>query len=174
VRALPYPTVIVTKLPRFTLVFTAGETFLTIKQVRNALNKLTKTNEITTKGTNKYTMLTVNNYDTYQIKQSAKGQTEGKQRANKGQTEGKQRATTKEGKERKEEKKLDANAVFESMTRAAIGKEYSNQYLMDQAVILLQKYPNVKIGGLQGLVITWVGNLNLRDKNEHRDKNSYI
>ena len=52
-----------------------------IKQVRLALNKLNRTGELTIKTTNRYTIIKVNNYDAYQIKDTQ----EGKQRANKGQ-----------------------------------------------------------------------------------------
>jgi hypothetical protein len=61
---------------------------LTEKQVRLTLIKLVKTKEIEQKGTNKGTMITICNYDTYQANEKTKGQTKGKQRANKGQTKG--------------------------------------------------------------------------------------
>lgn len=44
----------------------AKETQLTIQQVRTALDKLQKTQNITIKTTNKYTLVTVENYDLYQ------------------------------------------------------------------------------------------------------------
>lgn len=59
---------------------------LSIKEVRTAISKLEKTNEIIKKGANKYTLLTVVKYDIYQ-NINIDG-------ANKGQTKGKQRATT--------------------------------------------------------------------------------
>ena len=77
----------------------AEETGLTLKQVRTALKKLEKSGEITSKGANKFTLITIENYALYQGcddeegKQKAnKGQTKGKQKANKGQSKGKQRA----------------------------------------------------------------------------------
>jgi len=42
------------------------ETGLTGQQIRTALSKLISTNEITNKSTNKYRILTINNYDKYQ------------------------------------------------------------------------------------------------------------
>ena len=67
----------------------AKETGLTQKQVRVALNKLKMTNEVASKGTNKYTIITINKWEDYQglPKDEGKenGEDEGKQRANKGQ-----------------------------------------------------------------------------------------
>lgn len=42
------------------------QTGLSIQQVRTAISKLEKTNEISTKSTNKFTIVTICNYDTYQ------------------------------------------------------------------------------------------------------------
>ena len=42
------------------------ETGLTIRQVRTALQKLEKTKNVTSKATNKYTLVTIENYDLYQ------------------------------------------------------------------------------------------------------------
>lgn len=62
---------------------------LTVKQTRRALEKLKSTNDIETKWANKYSIVSVCNYDRYQ----GENPSEGKQRAGKGQAEGKQRAT---------------------------------------------------------------------------------
>lgn len=73
------------------------ETGLTVKQVRNALQKLTESGEVANKSTSKYRIITVNNYDHYQQEGKQKGRQTGKLRADKravkGQSEGKQRAT---------------------------------------------------------------------------------
>lgn len=73
------------------------ETGLTVKQVRNSLEKLEKTGEVANCSTSKYRIITVKNYDMYQNEGKQKGKQEGKvranKRANKGQGEGKQRAT---------------------------------------------------------------------------------
>lgn len=73
------------------------ETGLTVKQVRNSLEKLEKTGEVANCSTSKYRIITVKNYDMYQNEGKQKGKQEGKVRANKraskGQGEGKQRAT---------------------------------------------------------------------------------
>ena len=45
----------------------AKETGLTCQQIRTSLNKLKTTNEITTKVTNKYTLVNIEKYSDYQI-----------------------------------------------------------------------------------------------------------
>ena len=74
------------------------ETGLSVKQVRTALKHLKETNEVASRSTSKFTVITVNNYDKYQAVDTV----EGKQGANEGQTEGKPRATIEEGKNNKE------------------------------------------------------------------------
>ena len=57
----------------------ASELDLTRDQVRYAMTKLTETKEITTQGTNKYLIVTVCNYDTYQKNRgNKKGNKKGK------------------------------------------------------------------------------------------------
>lgn len=71
-----------------------NELKLTCKKVRTSLTKLEKSENLAIKTTNRYSVISVCNYDTYQDKINDNGKQKGKQRANKGQTEGKQRATT--------------------------------------------------------------------------------
>lgn len=66
----------------------SNETGLSVKEVRTALKKLISTGEISVKATNKFSIITVENYEKYQtvIERGAnKGQTKGKQKANEGQ-----------------------------------------------------------------------------------------
>jgi hypothetical protein len=81
----------------------ANENKLTVDQVRRVLNCLEKTGEITIKTTNKFTIISVSNYNTYQIAKTVKPkqnpnktQTKPKQNPNKTQTKPKQIPTTKE------------------------------------------------------------------------------
>lgn len=76
------------------------QTGLTVKQVRIRIDRLVGTGELNVETTNRFTIITVCKYDTYQSKYFE----EGKQKTNKGQSKGNQRATTKEGKEGKEGK----------------------------------------------------------------------
>lgn len=73
---------------------------ISIKSVRTCLGRLKDTKEIKDKVTNKYRIITICKYETYQ----ENNYKEGKQEANNGQTNGNQRATTKESKEIKKEK----------------------------------------------------------------------
>ncbi len=61
---------------------------MSVKQVRTAMAHLEQTGEITRKATNKFSIVTIANWASYQL--------EDDERANKGQTKGKQRATSKE------------------------------------------------------------------------------
>lgn len=60
------------------------ESGLSVKQVRDAISKLIRTNEVAKKSTTKYSLITLINYDKYQDK----GKQTGKQKASKGQTKG--------------------------------------------------------------------------------------
>lgn len=85
------------------------ETGLTVKQVRNSLEKLEKTGEVANCSTSKYRIVTIKNYDVYQNEGKQKGKQEGKVRANKraskGQGEGKVRATNNNNNNKNNENK---------------------------------------------------------------------
>lgn len=57
------------------------ETGLTYKQVRLSLDKLKRTGEVAHEGQSQYSIITVNNWDKYQIEGQTEGQTEGRRRA---------------------------------------------------------------------------------------------
>ena len=82
----------------------AQATGLSVHQIRNALEKLKKTGEITVKTTNKFTVVNIVNYSLFQSFDDYDGQTNGKQTTNEGQTDGKQRATNKNNKNKKNDK----------------------------------------------------------------------
>ena len=66
---------------------------MSVKQVRTAMAHLEQTGEITRKATNKFSIVTIANWELYQL--------EDDERANKWQTKGKQRATSKEYKNKR-------------------------------------------------------------------------
>lgn len=71
----------------------SDETGLTVKQVRTSLNKLKTTGEVASKATNKYTLLTIENYSKYQDKDNQKARERASKQTNEGQSKGNQRAT---------------------------------------------------------------------------------
>lgn len=73
------------------------ETGLSIKAVRTALSHLNKTNEVASRSTSKFTVITVKNYDKYQ----SVGTANGMQMANEGHSKGTVRATIEERKNNK-------------------------------------------------------------------------
>lgn len=66
----------------------ARETGLSLKQVRTALEKLKKSGEITSKGTNRYTLIKCCNYGVYQSAEPEQGQSDGNPSANGGHARG--------------------------------------------------------------------------------------
>ena len=85
------------------------ETWLTRQQVRTAIEKLKKTWEITHKATNDYTMLVLNNWETYNTPDN-------KRTTNEQQTNNKRITTTnKEYKEKKENKTDNASVLSEKI-----------------------------------------------------------
>ena len=71
----------------------AADLGFSVKQVRTALEKLKKTGEVTIQSTNKYTIITIENWEKYQIFDDVSDKQDDKQKANKGQAEGKQGAS---------------------------------------------------------------------------------
>ena len=101
----------------------AKECGLSIKQTRRAISALTGTHEIEYKGHNKFSVITVVEYDSYQTKGTVEGTKEGKQRANKGQ----QLKNIKEYKETKE-KKNSSDSKNPWIGIADDGEEYFIDY----------------------------------------------
>ena len=71
------------------------ETGLTVKQVRTCLNRLISANCVACKTTNKYTILSIVNYNKYQDAEEKRANKKTSKKANEGQTKGKQEPTTK-------------------------------------------------------------------------------
>ena len=103
----------------------ASDLDLSIKQIRNALKKLQKSNDIDVKGASRYSLITLLNWGVYQ----EEGQSKGKQGANKGQARGKQRATLKE---RKKDIKIEGeNKDISAADKPATKSSSSNQVHLD-------------------------------------------
>lgn len=93
------------------------ETGLSIHKIRTALDKLKMTGEVASKTTNQYSIITINNWDRFQIDDKQND----KQTANEWQTNGKRMATNKNDKN-------DKN-IEEEKNYVRYGKEYQNVYL---------------------------------------------
>ena len=78
------------------------ETGLSYKQVRTALDKLKMTGEVAHQTTSQYSIITIKNWDKFQIE----GIQEGRQRAVEGQAKGRQRATNNTDNNDKNEKNI--------------------------------------------------------------------
>lgn len=125
----------------------ATETGLSIKMVRTALSHLIMTGEVTSEGQGKgkaqYRIITVLNYDSYQItgkQKASKGQDTGKAGANKGQ-EYKNIKNNKEDKEEREEPTLAQVKTYRYKT----GK-YENVYLSsEEASKLVKEFGEVMV-----------------------------
>ena len=81
----------------------AEQTGLTVQQVRTSINKLKSTRELTSKNTNKFTLISIVCWDEYQDVNTPPN----KQITNKQQTNNKQITTTKERKNDKNDKKKE-------------------------------------------------------------------
>lgn len=108
------------------------ETGLTIKQVRTALDKLIKGKYIAKKGTNKYTLLTLLEYDTITFNPTY----EGEQKANKGQTKGKQRATIEESNNNNNEINKEIVRVNSSLSHF----DFLNLNFKNESLQLISEY----------------------------------
>lgn len=69
---------------------------LSYKVVRTAFERLTKGEQISTQATNKFTIVTICNYENYQLCENPIGRTKGAQNVNKRRTKGAQRAHIEE------------------------------------------------------------------------------
>lgn len=86
------------------------------KQIRTAIDKLCSTKEVGKRTTNKYTVITVMNWESYQGDEIPKGKHLGNPTANEGQTDGKQRAN--EGQQYKNIKNKRNKEIKKYNTRA--------------------------------------------------------
>ena len=102
-------------IPKGSLVVTVSDIGnvlgLSHKAVRTALEHLRLSEQIATQATNKFTIITICNYASYQAREDNEGQTKGTATANERQTNGKRRANLIE-EEYKEDKKENINILY--------------------------------------------------------------
>ena len=107
---------------------------LSVREVRTALGKLERTNEVTRKATNSFSMITINNYSTYHEKGNQSDKLSDKRETNERQTSDKRATTTKKTKNtkktKKEKKKEGENVELiypDCIERALIDKYFQNR-----------------------------------------------
>jgi DNA replication protein DnaD len=93
----------------------SDETGLSEMQVRSALKKLKNSGEITSKTTNKFTMITICNYNDYQKKEGGANQQDNQQITNEQPTNNQQITTNKN--EKNEEEKKEAIELYRQCFR---------------------------------------------------------
>lgn len=89
-------------------------TGLTVKQVRLCLQRLKDSKQICTKRANKFTIITICKFESYQLLEQVEGQTKGTERADKGQEEGTERAD--KGQQREKERKKEGKNNIKTST----------------------------------------------------------
>ena len=107
-----------------TLDYLSSTTGLSVQQTRTCLDRLASSQQITRKSTNKYTIITICNYDSYQSIEDAEQQTNNNQITNEQQTNNKQITTTKEYKEREEIQNNITPPIIPPKTDGRIGFEF--------------------------------------------------
>ena len=101
-------------------------TGLTVKQVRLCLQRLKDSKQICTKRANKFTIITICKFESYQLLEQVEGQTKGTERAGKGQEEGTERAG--KGQQREKERKKEGKNISTNVDNTPLpptGKKFS-------------------------------------------------
>jgi hypothetical protein len=133
----------------------AQNTKLSVAQVRLAINKLKKTNEITIKTTSLNTLISVTNWEKYQ----ANDKVNDKPIANGQQTDDKRTTTNKKEENNKNEKNVGNNEPFFEFFRRAAGSHLSDDELIQEIGKFKNKYPNIHPNRAGALINTWVSNI---------------
>ncbi|WP_458397446.1 hypothetical protein [Anaerotignum sp.] len=112
-----------------------------VKQIRTALDKLKRTGEVASEATNRYTIVTIVNWEKYQLTEEEEASERASKEANKGQAEGKQEAN------KGQQLKNDKNAKKEKNNKKDIVRhqygEYKNVLLTDEEMDKLKaEFPN--------------------------------
>jgi replisome organiser protein len=133
----------------------AKNTKLSVAQVRLALNKLKKTNEITIKTTSLNTLISITNWEKYQAYDNVND----KPIANGQQTDNKRTTTNKKEENKEKEKNVVSNEPFFEFFRRVAGNHISDDELMQEISRFKNKYPNMHPNRAGALINTWVANI---------------
>ncbi len=151
----------------------ANELRLSVQQIRTALNKLKATNEITINATNKYSIITICKYESYQAdtigEQQAEQQTINKQITNNQQTNNKQSTTNKNNKNKENDKKEYINIPQSENLFTQQGEIIADDIVnleeeKEKSCAKKEKEPKHKYGEYQKVLLTDTEAKKLHDK----------
>jgi hypothetical protein len=127
---------------------------LTVKQIRTAVKHLENTEEIAIKTTNRFTLITIANWASYQGMDNERAS----ETTNKGQTEGKQRATNKNDKNVKNEISNSTEQTSCSMPVVNLPLNDGTEFGVDQGQVDKWKelYPAVDVLSELRKMIGWL------------------
>lgn len=129
----------------------AAQTGLTEQQIRTAIDKLKSTNEITISSTNRNTLISIVNWESYQ----ASNQESNQQITNKQPTDNHKQ----EGREEEKKEVVGSNEPFFEFFRRAAGSHISDTELIQEIGKFKNKYPNKHPNQSGALINTWVANI---------------
>jgi len=118
----------------------ATETGLSVRQVRTCLRKLNNTKEVTSKTTNKYTIITICNYEAYQYKDYENDTQNDKQMTNKRQTNDNNIKNIRIKEYKNKNKKEHFIQIFIKKNCPNISKLITNQLTVSECESLEKKY----------------------------------
>jgi hypothetical protein len=129
----------------------AEQTGLTEQQIRTALEKLKSTNEITISATNRSTLISIVNWQSYQVSNQESNQ----QITNKQPTDNHKQ----EGREEEKKEVVGSNEPFFEFFRRAAGSHITDAELMQEIGKFKNKYPNKHPNQAGALINTWIANI---------------
>lgn len=116
---------------------------LSEQKIKTAINKLKSTHEITNKSTNKYTIVTICNYDSYQSLENQNNTQNNTQNnnqiTNEQQTNNKQITTTKEYKEKRKESKISKELLRKNNIAVLKNEKNTSNSLLENDKIITTK-----------------------------------
>ena len=105
------------------------QTGLSLQTIRTCLNRLKSTTEITIKSTNKYSVITICNYDDYQIKENDNNHLTSQQLTNNQPTTNQQLTTNKNEKKEKNVNKYAFNEFYDNQLKLSNDDKTYKQFL---------------------------------------------
>ena len=144
------------------------ETGLSFQQTRTAINKLKLTNELTIKSTTKYTIISIKNWEEYQLDNKQNN----KQITNKQQTNNKQITTTNNDNNDNNEKNIFIRPTLEEVEQYCLDRNnnINAQYFISYYDAKGWMIGKNKVKDWKACIRTW----EIRNKKENKDKNKLL